>query len=167
MNPSTGTFCESCGKALPSAVSSSPRVTSSAGGFAGTEVGRTLQAAELKKQSGKAAGALLAVAVIQAVVGGIVLFALASNIPARLRNAMMVEVFGIALVFFGLYVWARKQPLPAAIVGLVVYVTLHVIYGIISPATLVQGIIVKVIIVAILVNAIQAGVKYRQLQRGA
>jgi predicted amidophosphoribosyltransferase len=50
-NPSTGTFCESCGKALPSAVASSPRVTSSVAGFAGTDAGRSLQAGELQKQA--------------------------------------------------------------------------------------------------------------------
>ena len=166
-NPSTGTFCESCGKALPSAVSSSPRVTSAAGGFAGTGVGRTLQAAELHKQAKKAAGALLAVAILQTVVGAIVLVALGNTVPAPLRNAAMVQVFGIAAVFFGLYAWARKQPLPAAIVGLIVYVTLNLIYGIMNPETLVQGIIVKLIIIGVLVSAIQAGVKYRQLQRGA
>ena len=167
-NPSTGTFCESCGKALPSAVSSSPRVTSSAAGFAGTDAGRSLQGAELEKQAKKAAGALLAVAVIQSVFGAIVVFALMpNNVPAQTRNIVMVSVFGIAAVFFALYFWARKQPLPASIVGLVVFVTLHVLDAIADPAALLRGIIMKVIIIAILVNAIQAGVKYRQLQRGA
>ena len=81
-NPSTGTFCESCGKALPSSVASSPRVTSSAAGFAGTDAGRSLQAAELHKQAKKAAGALLAVAIIQAAFGSLIVFAiLPKNTP--------------------------------------------------------------------------------------
>jgi len=166
-NPSTGTFCESCGKALPSSVASSPRVTSSAAGFAGTDAGRSLQAAELQKQAKKAAGALLAVAIIQAIVGTIVVFALPNNVPEKARNIVMVSVFGIAVVFFALYFWARKQPLPAAIVGLVLFVTMHLLDAIADPAALVRGIIMKIIIIAILVNAIQAGVKFRQLQRGA
>jgi hypothetical protein len=108
------------------------------------------------------------VAVIQSVFGAIVVFALMpNNVPAQTRNIVMVSVFGIAAVFFALYFWARKQPLPASIVGLVVFVTLHVLDAIADPAALMRGIVMKIIIIAILVNAIQAGVKYRQLQRGA
>ena len=166
-NPSTGTVCESCGKALPSAVASSPRVTSaSAAGFAGTGVGRSLQADELSKQAKKAAGALLAVAIIQVVFGAIVVFALMpANVPQQTRNIVMVSVFGIAAVFFALYFWARKQPLPASIVGLVLFVTMHLLDALADPTALARGILMKIIIVVILVNAIQAGVKHRQLQR--
>ena len=69
------------------------------------------------------------------------------------------------MVFFALYFWARKQPLPASIVGLLVYVTMHLLDAIADPTAIARGIIMKIIIIAILVNAIQAGVKYRQLQR--
>jgi hypothetical protein len=167
MNPSTGAFCESCGQALPSALPTSPRIVSAGTGFAGTAIGRGLQSEELHKQAKKAAGALLAVAVIQAVVGPLQVLLVLGNAPARLRNAAFVEVFTIAFVFFVIFLWARKQPLPAAIVGLVLFITLQVIYGILDPTNLFKGILLKIIIIAILVNAIQAGVKYRQIQREA
>ena len=167
MNPSTGAFCESCGKALPSALPTSPRIVSGAG-FAGTAIGRGLQSEELHKQAKKAAGALLAVAVIQVAFGAVVIFlVLPKNVPTNVRNELMFRIFGIGAVFFALYFWARKQPLPAAIVGLVLFVTLHVLEAITNPAAIVQGIIMKIIIIAILVSAIQAGVKYRQIQREA
>jgi hypothetical protein len=166
-NPPTGTFCQSCGKALPSAVPSGPRITSGEG-FAGTGVGRTLQAAELEKQSKKAAGALLAVAIIQAAFGALMVFVLLpKNVPDQTRNIVMVSVFGIAAVFFALYFWARRQPLPASIVGLVLFVTMHLLDAIADPTALARGLIMKVIVIAILVNAIKAGIKYRELKRQA
>ena len=88
-----------------------------------------------------------------------------SQVPAETRNIIMVSVFGIAAVFFALYFWARKQPLPASIVGLILFITVHLLDAIADPAALARGLIMKIIIIAILVNAIQAGVKYRQLQR--
>ena len=164
-NPSAA-FCQSCGKALPSAMPSAPRVTTSATGFAATGAGRALQSDELHKQAKKAAGALLAVAVIQAVFGALIVFVLLPrDLPAETRGVVMVSVFGIAAVFFALYFWARRQPLPASIVGLILFVTIHLIDAVADPAALARGLIMKIIIIAILVNAIQAGVKYRQLQR--
>ena len=165
-NPSTGAFCEACGKALPSAAPASPRVMTSADGFAATGAGRNLQSEELHKQAKKAAGALLAVAIIQAAFGALFVFALMPReVPAETRNIILVSVFGIAAVFFALYFWARKQPLPASIVGLILFVTVHLLDAVADPAALVRGLLMKIIIIAILVNAIQAGVKYRQLQR--
>lgn len=166
MNPSGGAFCEACGKALPSAAPSSPRVVTSASGFAATGIGRNLQSEELQKQAKKAAGALLAVAIIQAAFGALVIFViLPKDIPAQTRNVLMVSVFGIAAVFFALYFWARRQPLPASIVGLVLFITVHLLDAIQDPTALARGLIMKIIIIVMLVNAIQAGVKYRQLQR--
>lgn len=168
MNPGTGAFCEACGKALPSSAASSPRVTTSATGFAATGAGRALQSDELNKQARKAAGALLAVAIIQAVFGALLIFVLMpKDFPADQRNIVMVSVFGIAAVFFALYFWARKQPLPAAIVGLALFITMHLLDAIADPAALGRGLIMKIIIIVILVQAIQAGVKHRQLQRQA
>ena len=76
---------------------------------------------------------------------------------------LLITLFGIAALFYGLYFWARRNPLPAAIVGLTLFVTLHLIDAIADPTQLARGIIMKVIIVAMLVQAIQAGVKYKRL----
>lgn len=166
MNPSGGAFCESCGKALPSAAASGPRILSSATGFASTGAGRSMQSDELQKQAKKAAGALLAVAIIQVIFGAILVFALLpAGIPAATRNMIMLSVFGIGAVFFALYFWARKQPLPASIVGLVLFITMHLLDAIADPTALARGLIMKIIIIVVLVNAIQAGLKHRQLKR--
>jgi hypothetical protein len=74
---------------------------------------------------------------------------------------------GVGVIFLALYFWARKQPLPAAIVGLVLFITYVVLLAVLNPATIAQGILMKIIVIAVLVNSIQAGVKYRQLQQGS
>src|SRR5437660_345043 len=37
---------------------------------------------------------------------------------------LIAAYFGVAIIFFALYFWSRKSPLPAAIVGLCLYATL-------------------------------------------
>jgi hypothetical protein len=181
-------FCASCGKALPSANPTGPRFVSS-DATAITSAGLKLQTDELAKNAKKASGALLAVAIIQTVVGGILL-AVFSSVPASSRTVINLPLFfgpvlGVGVIFWGLYFWSRRNPLPAAIVGLVVYVSIWVldILGAImmmanapsgggtsgntgpnfSPIS--SGIVIRIIIIAILVRAIRAGAQHRKLLR--
>ncbi|MEW6249262.1 MAG: zinc ribbon domain-containing protein [Planctomycetota bacterium] len=161
----TSAFCTTCGKALPSAAPGGPRVVDDS--ELQTAAGRTLRGAELQKQLKKASGALLAVAILQAVFGGL-LFVIGGALlggEGKLPPAVFVGVFVIAAIFFGLYIWARRSPFPAALAGLVVYLTVHLLDAIADPTTLVRGLIVKIIIILILVRAISAGAKYRALMR--
>lgn len=168
MNGLDSSFCESCGKALPTQEPAGPRIVTGAD-MATTEAGQELQSRELAKQARKAAGALLAVAILQAIFGTIILFgmgAFADDAPDNGINAAVIgSVYGIAVVFFALYLWARKSPLPAAIVGLVVFVSLHSFEAVVDPTSLGRGIIVKIIIIVVLVKAIQAGIQYRKLSQ--
>lgn len=182
-NVAGSAFCESCGKALPAATPTTPRVVTGKE-FATTGAGVKLQADELKKTASKAANALLTVAILQLVFGGILVAVLygASRVAGRMPPAVImvfVIVFGVAVIFFGLYFWARVNPLPAAIVGLVIYVTLWVLDIVMSAAAIANappgsrqpgagagpfnGIIIRIIIIAILVRAIQAGSRHRKL----
>jgi heme A synthase len=165
-NPPGAAFCASCGKAVPPAVTSRPRVVSHASAeLAGTGVGQVVQAEQLRKQANRAATALLWVAILQAVFGAIVVASLPADLDSSERSIVMVMVFGVAAIFLALYVWARKQPLPAAILGLVLFVTLHAVAALEDPKELPRGLLVKVFVIVILARAIQAGVKYRQLQK--
>lgn len=161
-NLTDAAFCASCGKAVPPVAGGGPRIITSAD-TAATGAGRTLQSEELQKQTKKAAGALLAVAILQAVVGTIILAMAGRNVPP----AGYVIIYGVAAVFLGLYFWARKSPFPAAIVGLAVFVTLHLLEAIADPTSIRNGVIIKVIIIVVLVQAISAGAKHRQLLREA
>jgi hypothetical protein len=181
MNPPNAAFCETCGKALPSGVSSMPRVVGSEG-IATTAAGQQLQGEQLHKQAKRASGALLAVAIIMTVVGGLIFFISTQagrgggrGTPVlQVNNAAAVITLIIAAVFWGLYIWSRSQPLPAAIVGLVIYATLIVINVITNVSQMGQdgaprgglGVgCVDIIIMVVLAQAISAGVQHRKLLR--
>jgi hypothetical protein len=150
-----------------------PRIVSGAD-LASTPAGQKLQADELHKQAKKARGALLAVAIIRTVVIGI-LYAMANNAGAGLNEilAILATHIIIAVIFWGLYVWSRYQPLPAAIIGLIAYSTLVVINVVTTiglPAEARRegfgGIGIgwlDIVIIVILANAITAGTKHRKL----
>jgi Kef-type K+ transport system membrane component KefB len=163
-NQNASAFCESCGKALPSLAQTGPRLVTDAS-MPATAAGLQLVGDELHKNVKKAKNALLTVAIIQTIFG-LILFAAAKASAARgqgLPPILYITVFGIGVIFFGLYLWARRSPLPAAIVGLTLFVTMHLIDGIVDPTQLARGVIMKVFIVAMLVQAIQAGVKHKRL----
>ena len=156
-----------------------------------TSAGFKLQLDELHQKARTASGALLAVAIIQTIFIGIIgVIATIAGLSRRSRGGldltmMIVPVFAVGVIFWGLYFWSRKNPLPAAIVGLVVYVSvwaLDIIGGVmmlqqpgaagagpggIGPAynPISSGIVIRIIIIAILVRAIQAGAEHRKLLR--
>jgi hypothetical protein len=175
-NRAGAAFCESCGKALPTAAPSTPRIVTDAQ-FATTGAGQKLQADELHKTAKKAAGALLAVAIIQTIICAILLAVASANnrVAALMDSALAVSLIGIAVVFWALYIWARRQPLPAAIVGLVLYATLITVNVIVSIGQMSEtgqrgtgfgGIGIgwlDIVILIVLGKAISAGVKHRKL----
>lgn len=166
-NATNAMFCATCGKALPTPAAP-PRIVDSAGS-AQTRLGQHLQVEELAKQTKKAAGALLVVAILQAVFGTIILFMTRANASASRGEVnitvLAIVLYGIAALFLALALWARRSPFPAAIAGLVIFVTLHLVDALADPRTLLQGIVVKIVIIAILIRAISAGAKHRALVR--
>jgi hypothetical protein len=176
---SAGAFCESCGKALPAAVQAGPRVVAG-DAVATTAAGQQLQADQLHKQSKRARGALLAVAIIMTVVGALFFLILsqssnagANNPLAGMNQGAAVILLILAAVFWGLYIWSRSQPLPAAIVGLAIYGTL-IVFNVITHVSQMgqegapRGIgvgCIDIIIIGVLAQAISAGVQHRKLMR--
>jgi uncharacterized membrane protein len=170
-DPAAGAFCAACGLALPTAIPTVPRVVSS-NELAATGVGQVLQEEELRRQAKKAEIALLGVAVIQTVVGGVALFASAQK-PGQ--SAMIALTFGsltVAAIFWGLFSWSQSHPLPAAIVGLVVYGTLLGLSIVFSLTHFKQGMPgksglgvgwVDAVVIGALIRAIYAGTRYRRV----
>jgi len=165
-NSGSSSFCQACGKALPSAARSGPRLVTAAD-MPASSAARQLVGEELQKHLKKAKGALLAVAILQTIVGLFIFAAVRASASNGGNNVISpvvaMIVLGIGVVYFGLYAWARRNPLPAAIVGLTLYITIHAVDAIADPSALARGIILKIIIVAMLVQAIQAGIKYKRL----
>jgi hypothetical protein len=160
-------FCASCGKAVRVGPQATRIVNDQS--LAATHAGQSLQSEVLRKQMKSAFGALLTVAILQTLGAGLLAIA-AANLPVsageRSEFVAMAAITGvIALGFYGLAFWARIAPLPAAITGLCILLTLWLIGAIIDPTTIVQGLIIKIIIVVLLVRAIKAGALHRRLSR--
>ncbi len=168
-NPSGAAFCESCGKALPAMMGSGPRVVSG-DAMPQSAVGQRLVGDELAKTQKGGATALLWVAILQTLFGPVLLFVQKSKLE-REQPGMQFEIlpvawitiFGIAAAFWLLYFWARRSPLPAAIVGLVLFITVHLFDAIADPTQIARGWIMKAIVIFALAKAIDAGIKHRRL----
>ena len=78
---------------------------------------------------------------------------------------LLVTLLAIAGIYFGLWFWARKNPLPALIVALVFYLTLVTLDFIL--AGILRGILIKVVIILVLANGVKSALAYRKLQRQA
>jgi hypothetical protein len=186
-NPAGSTFCGACGKALPATAPTGPRlVTGDA--LAATAAGVKLQSDALHKEAKKAAGALLAVAIIQTlatIVVGFLVYQRGGRAGAGTGGAagqFVLEPYAviivgiIAVLFWGLYFWARVQPLPAAIVGLVIYCTFKAVDVVAALMLMAEGGrrggfgglgigCIDIIIIVVLAQAVSAGVKHRRLVR--
>lgn len=178
-NPFNNSFCQSCGKAL-ARNSGGPRVLT-ADAMPTSAVGHVLVSDELAKQMKRVFQTLMGVGIFQIVVGGILLAVLNAASKRGLGASMpllLVAQFGVAFIFVALAFWARKSPLPAAIVGLALYGTLivlnviqavsHISEG--GPRSGIGGIGVgwlDIAIMVILARGIQAALKYKQLQESA
>jgi DNA-binding transcriptional regulator of glucitol operon len=134
------------------------------------DVGKQLRTEQLAKTMRKAAGALLAVAIIQTIFGPVALWLAKSQLERenpgmvfQIKPIGYVIVWGLAAVFYALYFWARSSPFPAAIVGLVLFVSAHVAAAIADPTTLAKGWLVKIIVVVVLAQAISAGAQHRRI----
>lgn len=82
-----------------------------------------------------------------------------------LDTAMLVVMLAFAAIYVGLWVWCRRNPLAASIVGLVVFVVVHLIEALIDPAALVRGLVIIVGIIAVLSWAVAGGLAQRKLER--
>ncbi len=75
-----------------------------------------------------------------------------------IQGAMLA--LGVVFVVLGLAV--KRYPVPATVLGLVLYVGAGVIAGLLNPEILLQGIIIKILIVAGLIKAVQSAVVYQR-----
>lgn len=87
---------------------------------------------------------------------------------AELRQRLNWEPWGVlitnvvlAAVMAGLAVWGKRAPLPAVLVGTATYAVVIVAGAISDPATIGQGIIVKILVIALFVRGIKAALALR------
>jgi hypothetical protein len=98
-----------------------------------------------KKAVNKARNILFVLAGIFAVFGA--LFSLVMNQDV----SVMVLNFIIAAIYLALGFWSRKSPLPCILIGFALYVIVIAINAVIDPVTLIQGLLMKVVVISALV----------------
>ncbi|MFP4053609.1 MAG: zinc ribbon domain-containing protein [Phycisphaerae bacterium] len=162
-NEDQAAFCASCGKALPTGSDQGPRLVSSSE-MADTSVGRQMQMQQLFKTARRSSIALIAVGVLT---GIFTLILMASGdrmgIPSSALRMLLVTNGVLTVIYISLGIWARRNPLPASIVGLVVFLSLQVYNAMADPASIAQGWLIKLIIIIVLARAIKAGLNHRRL----
>jgi hypothetical protein len=87
-----------------------------------------------------------------------------SGMVAQMRALLVANVV-LAVAFVGLAVWAGRNAFAAVLTGLVLYIAAILASAAVSPITLVQGIIIKVIIIGLLIGGIRAGLQQRRRRR--
>jgi len=70
---------------------------------------------------------------------------------------------GIGAIMSGVFIclgyWSRTKPTTAIITGLCVYVLMHLLAAIYNPATIVQGIILKIFMIGYLIKGIKSSLE--------
>jgi hypothetical protein len=81
--------------------------------------------------------------------------------------AVLMVGLGVASLYAALWHWSKQQPLGATAAGLGIFVTLQVATMVVSPATISQGAIGKIVILVLLIRGVRAGVVLRSHGVGA
>jgi len=90
--------------------------------------------------------------------------ALAELSGSAVRSARVIMggmmAIGIGLIVLGLFVY--QYPLFCTVTGLVIYIGVQALNAFFDPTTIVQGIIIKILIIVGLVKAVQAALAYER-----
>lgn len=80
-------------------------------------------------------------------------------------NVMFNLVTNLALtvIYFGLWLWAKRNAFAAALTALIFFITVMLIHAVVDPTTIVKGILIKILVIVGLIGAISAAYKQRRL----
>jgi hypothetical protein len=79
-------------------------------------------------------------------------------------RSILVVNFILAAVMGGLAVWGRRSPLPAILIATATYVVVTVTSALFNPATIGQGIYLKIVVIALHVRGIKAALALRSAE---
>ncbi len=152
----TSGYCEECGKRLPGGA------PFSSGPSRSVRINKAVSE-EREKAINRASGVLFAVAIIQLLCGGGFMLMLPmlekdKQLVAGAIPMLMAVTGGVFGVFLLLGLWARFQPLPPSIIGLIIYVPLTIL-DLITSGGNIASILVKIFIIVGLVNAVTVAAK--------
>ena len=78
-------------------------------------------------------------------------------------NMLLAVNLALGALYLVLWWWAKRKPLPAAVIALLLFITTHVINAVMQPESIYQGILVKILFTLALVRAITAANEERNL----
>ncbi len=111
---------------------------------------------------------ILALALLQAVVGGLLLL-LGDRLPVEALDPALAAcvAFALAVTNLGLWLWARRAPLAAAVTALLVFVAPILVDAIARPGSLLEPVplALRVLFILGLLDAVRAGIEVRRLRR--
>lgn len=112
----------------------------------------------------EARGWILAVGIVYAVSAVLMVTVLGGGLPSDARTMILAINFGLCAIHIGLWLWAKSEPFAAAVVALVLFVTVQAIDIASDPEAITRGLFIKVFFVIALVSAVRAGLQARALR---
>ena len=100
--------------------------------------------------------------IIYALAGLFLLVGLFQGFAADDFGGMIVNLV-LSLMYLILASWADKNAFGAILTAFIVYITVHIINGIIDPLTIFQGLLMKVIFIGAFVKGIQSALEANRL----
>jgi hypothetical protein len=108
---------------------------------------------------------ILGIGVWYLISGAIMLLVLRKQLASDAqRDIVLLTSGGLFVIHVGLYFWARTAPLAAAVVSLLLFVTLHTANAALDPSTIWKGLVIKVAFMLVLYKAIQAGLEIHRMR---
>jgi uncharacterized membrane protein len=115
-------------------------------------------------QLGKARKWILGIGIWYLVSGFLMVAIMGKQLTPHGRNLILITNAGICVLHVGLWVWAKKAVFPAALVALVLFITVQLANAAIDPSNIYKGIVLKIVFIAILVKAVQAGYEVHKIR---
>lgn len=110
----------------------------------------------------KARGWILALGIIY-LVSGLLVTAISNFDPSAFK-IFWATTLGLFGAHMGLWWWARTRPFPAALVALVLFLTVQGVNAVLEPESMTQGILVKIFFLVAISNAIKAGLAAQRMR---
>lgn len=104
---------------------------------------------------------ILAIGIIY-VVSALVMGAIVGDMTDKYIWGPTIALF---ICHLGLWWWAKTQPFPAAVVALVLFLTVQLVNAAMNPDTIHHGIVVKILFLVALIKAVQAGSEANRLRK--
>lgn len=117
---------------------------------------------EANKKVRQASNALFIVGVLTAAFG--FMFYVMTVNPESAKSILIANLV-LAVIYAALGVWCRVKPLAATISALSVFALITIINAIVSPISIISGMLLKVILIGVFITGIKSALKAEKLKK--